>query len=71
MTLNKKINKQNGGNVINASIDLINAMTELGTSIFTEIRAITNIQHDLNNGVASSKGIPNNTEGPPKFKPPY
>ena len=71
MQLNKKLNKKNGGNVINASVDLIKSMTELGSSIFIELKSITNIHHDLNNGAASSSGIPNNIEGPPKFKPPY
>jgi len=67
---NKKT-KQNGGtDVIEASMDLIQAMKDVGSSIFKEISAITNIQNDINNGASPSSGTPNVTNGPPNFNPP-
>ena len=77
MLLNKKnkkykknLNKQNGGNVIGASMDLIKSMKALGDSIFTEISAITNIQSDINNAASPSSGTPNVMSGPSTFNPP-
>lgn len=48
-----------GGNVVRASIDMINSMTALGRSIFSEIRDIKNIPADINN-VAAATSVPNN-----------
>ena len=61
--------KQKGGDVISASSDLIKSMNDLGSSIYKEIIAITNIQSDINSG-ASSQGTPNTIKGPPPFTPP-
>jgi hypothetical protein len=63
---------QEGGNVIRASIDLINSLQDLGKSIFTEINAITNISSDINTVAASQKNTPNDSiSGPPSFKAPF
>lgn len=63
---------QEGGNVIQASIDLINSLQDLGKSIFTEINAITNISSDINTVAASQKNTPNDSiSGPPSFKAPF
>lgn len=75
MLLNKKKQikktKQSGGtNVIEASLDLIRSMKDLGASVFTEIFAITNIQSDINNGASPSQGTPNVMSGPSNFNPP-
>jgi hypothetical protein len=68
---NKKKIKQNGGtNIINASIDLIRSMKDLGDSIFNEISSITNIQNDINNAASPSQGTPNVMNGPSKFSQP-
>ena len=62
---------QEGGNVIRASIDLINSMKDFSKSIFTEIHAITNIKSDIDSVAASQKNTPNNSiSGPPKFNQP-
>jgi hypothetical protein len=62
---------QEGGNVIQASIDLINSLKDLGKSIFTEINSITNISSDINTVAASQKNTPNDSiSGPPSFKSP-
>ena len=61
---------QEGGNVIKASVDLINSMKDLGKSIFTEINAITNIKSDIDSVGASQKNTPNDISGPPKFNQP-
>ena len=67
----KKIrNLQKGGNVISASVDVVNSMTSLGKSIFGEIKAITNIQSDINNATTPKQGTPNVISGPPPFNPP-
>lgn len=68
MKINKK--KQNGGDVISASTDLINSMISLGNSIFFEIDAITHINQQLNNGVVPAPGVPNTLSGPPPFTAP-
>jgi hypothetical protein len=66
---NKKIKQKGGANVVSASISLVNSMKNLGNSIFTEIKAITNIGADLNN--ATTKNVPvNNINGPGEFKSP-
>jgi len=70
MLLNKKNKKtkQNGGtDVTGASIDLIKSMKDLGSSIFKEISAITNIQSDINNSASPSPGTPNVIKGPSNF----
>jgi len=56
---NKKYNMKGSGNIITASIDMINDMTALGRSIFGEISSIKNIPDDINN-VASAEPVPNN-----------
>jgi hypothetical protein len=56
---NKKHKMAGGGDVIGASINIINSMEALGKSIFDEIRSIQSIPTDINN-VASVKSIPNN-----------
>jgi hypothetical protein len=53
-------------NVISASADLIKSMKELGESIFTEIKSITNIKSDIDNGVSPTQSTPN-ISGPPQF----
>ena len=64
-----KSKKQYGGdNVIDASIDAINAMKNLGQSIFNEIYSITNIQQQINN-VSQVTAIPT-VNGPPPFNAP-
>jgi hypothetical protein len=73
MISRKNIKKQIGGDqndVINASVDLITSMKDLGKSIFNEIYAITHIESDLNNASSSSLGTPNVLNGPPPFKAP-
>ena len=66
-----KKNKQIGGkDVINASIDLINSMKNLGHTIFNEITTITHIQSDINTVASPSRGTPNVINGPPQFHPP-
>jgi len=45
----KKNKKQLGGDVISASIDLINSFEVLGKSIYNELYSIKNIQSDINN----------------------
>jgi hypothetical protein len=68
LTKSKKLT--GGQNVIGASVDLINSITDLGKNIFHEIYTITHIQDDLNNGTKYQSGIPNNLQGPPPFNPP-
>ena len=66
---NKKVKQKGGADVISASISLINSMKDLGNSIFTEVKAITNIGSDLNN--ATTQNVPvNNVDGPPPFNSP-
>ena len=49
-SINKILKKQTGGdNVVNASINLVNSMVELGRSIFTEIDSLKNFGNELNN----------------------
>jgi hypothetical protein len=45
--MNKKKIKQNGSGIIDASIDIVNSMTQLGSSIFTEIKAIVDIKSKI------------------------
>lgn len=66
-----KIIIQNGGDVISATGDMINAMIGLGQSIFTEINSITHIQSDINNAASPSPGTPNQINGPPQFNQPF
>jgi hypothetical protein len=65
-----KLNNQEGGDVISASIDLINSFISLGGSIFTEVDSLTHISSQINNGAAPSPGTPNVINGPPPFHPP-
>ena len=62
--------KQNGGNVIQASTDLVNSIRSLGASIFNEIKSITNIKNDMNSAATSTQSTPNVINGPPKFNAP-
>ena len=62
--------KQNGGNVIQASIDLVDSMKSLGKSIFDEIKSITHIKNDMNSAATSTQSTPNVINGPPKFNAP-
>jgi len=68
--MNKKKYKQNGSGVVSASIDVISSISALGSSIFTEIGAITNIKNELGNGVVKEPGTPNVMNGPPSFNAP-
>jgi len=64
-----KLKKQHGGDdVISASIDTVNAMKNLGQSIFNEIYSITHIQQQINN-VSEVTAIPT-VNGPPPFNAP-
>ena len=45
----KKNKKQLGGDIISASIDLINSFEVLGKSIYNELYSIQHIQSDINN----------------------
>jgi len=70
---NKKNKKtQRGGeNIVKASIGLVDSMVGLGESIFKEIKSITNINSDINNGVSASPNIPGTTtDAPPPFHEP-
>lgn len=58
-----KYHKQKGGDVVGASMELVNSMIDLGNSIFTEISAITNISSDIN-GMTSNEGVPNILSSP-------
>jgi hypothetical protein len=69
--IRSKIIMQNGGDVISATGDMINAMIGLGQSIFTEINSITHIQSDINNAASPSPGTPNQINGPPPFNQPF
>ena len=73
----KKSKLQKGGdlggatkNVISATLDIFSSMNKLGKSIYTEINEITNIPSQLNSGTSSSKGVPNQINGPPSFSAP-
>ncbi len=55
----KTKNLKGGGDIVTASINMINSMIGLGDSIFSEIRDIKNIPSDINN-VASTTSVPNN-----------
>ena len=65
-----KVNVQEGGDVISASINLINSFVSLGQSVFTEIDSLTQISSQINNGAAPSPGTPNVINGPPPFNAP-
>ena len=68
---NNKIKKQVGsGNVISASIDLVDSLISFGNSIFTEINYITNMKGQMAEGASAKQGVPNVMEGPPKFNEP-
>jgi hypothetical protein len=62
--------KQKGGDVIGSSLDLIRSMKSLGASIYTEIKAISQLSGDMNKATAPVSGTPNVVEGPPKFDAP-
>ena len=49
---------------------MIDSMIGLGHSIFDEIKEITQIKSQLENGSAPSSGIPNQTSGPSSFTAP-
>ena len=66
-----KIKKQVGsGNVISASIDLVDSLISFGNSVFTEINYITDIKKQMGEGASAKQGVPNVMEGPPKFDDP-
>lgn len=66
-----KIKKQVGsGDVISASIDLVDSLISFGSSVFTEINYITNIKGQMAEGASAKQGVPNVIEGPPKFNEP-
>lgn len=65
-----KLNVQDGGDIISASIDLIDSFISLGESVFTEIGSLTQIGSQINNGAAPSPGTPNVISGPPPFNAP-
>lgn len=63
--------KQKGaGNVVSASIEMVDSMIDLGRSIFTEIKEITEMKSQLSQGSAPSSGIPNQTSSSPSFSAP-
>ena len=64
-----KKNQLGGNDVIHAMGDLIHSMNELGKNIFNEVQSITHISSDINNA-ASSKGVPNQIDGPPSYDGP-
>lgn len=64
-SVNKKYKMIGAGDIIGASIDMIDRMTDLGNSIFGEIASIQKIPQDINN-VASVKSVPNNNLTVPK-----
>lgn len=70
----KKSKHQKGGeaiqDVINASRDIVSSMGDLAKSIYTEINEITQIGSQLNLATSSSKGVPNQMNGPPSFSSP-
>jgi hypothetical protein len=68
--MNKKKIKQKGSGIIDASIDIVTSMVQLGSSIFTEIKAIVDIKQELSNGVVQEPGTPNVMNGPPTYNPP-
>ncbi len=48
--VNKKMNKQKGGdNVVDASINVVKAMVDLGKTIFNEIDGLKNFGNELTN----------------------
>jgi hypothetical protein len=67
MNNKKKIYK--GGDVVRASLDVIDSMKSLGNSIFNEIRSITNIQSDINN-VSERTAVAPTVSSPPPFNAP-
>jgi hypothetical protein len=67
----KKIKKQVGsGDVISASIQLVDSLISFGDSVFTEINHITDIKKQMGEGASAKQGVPNVMEGPPKFNEP-
>lgn len=65
-----KRKKQSGGNVVNASVDVINSMIGLGKSIFTEINSIANIKNDIDN-VSQQTDLPGSSiQSPPPVQSP-
>jgi hypothetical protein len=55
-SINKRLKKQTGGdNVVNASIDLVKSMVELGKSICTEIDGLKNFGNEVNNVSLATK----------------
>ena len=61
--------KQSGGNIVEASQDLITSFISLGKSIFVEIDSIQHISNDINNG-PNPPGQPNKITQPPTYSPP-
>jgi hypothetical protein len=45
-------------------------MVDFCKSIFGEIKSLTNISSDINNGAAPSPGTPGQIQGPPNFDEP-
>jgi len=64
----KQNNKQNGGDIISASTDVVKSMVDLGKSIFTSIDSIVNIGSQIDN-VSKQTALPS-VQGPPKFNRP-
>ena len=65
-----KIKKQVGGNIIRASIQLVDSLISFGDSVFSEINYITDIKKQMGEGASAKQGVPNVIEGPPKFNAP-
>ena len=65
-----KIKKQVGGNIIRASVQLVDSLISFGDSVFSEINYITDIKKQMGEGASAKQGVPNVIEGPPKFNAP-
>jgi hypothetical protein len=67
----RKLKKQSGGtDVVNASVSVITSMIDLGKSIFTEIKSISNIKQDIDN-VSQQTDLPGSSvQSPPAVQSP-
>ena len=65
-----KKNQKGGVNIVSASIEMVDSMIDLGHSIFTEIKEITEMKSQLSHGSAPSSGIPNQSTSSPSFTAP-
>jgi hypothetical protein len=63
-----KTKKQNGGDIISASTDVVKSMVDLGKSIFTSIDSIVNIGSQIDS-VSKQTALPT-VQGPPQFNRP-